>query len=161
MRFAAYMGFTSYIAWQAPNGLALSMEKIMQVIHQLLFSTMLGCLSFWLFAAAPKAKSPAAVVGSEFSSPSGQQNIQALPTPPIATTKVTTLTLKKPLKININTSTVAQIAHALQGIGIHKAKAIVAYREAYGNFTSVDDLVEVKGIGNTILTQVKDVITLE
>lgn len=139
----------------------------MQVIHQLLFSTMLGCLSFWLFAATPKTvavitvDSTAAVVSSEFSSPTGQQNVRAVPTPPIATTRVTTITLKQPLKININTSTASQIAHALQGIGIHKAKAIVAYREAYGNFTSVDDLVEVKGIGNTILTRVRDVITLE
>ena len=55
-----------------------------------------------------------------------------------------------PKSININTASVEQLSK-LKGIGATKAKAIVAYREQKGLFTSVDELVLVKGIGeNTI-----------
>jgi competence protein ComEA len=36
-------------------------------------------------------------------------------------------------------------------VGAAKAKAIVAYREENGPFASVDELLEVKGIGRAIL----------
>ncbi|MNW21451.1 ComE operon protein 1 [compost metagenome] len=39
----------------------------------------------------------------------------------------------------------------LSGVGEAKAKAIVAYREGNGPFASVDELLEVKGIGKAIL----------
>jgi competence protein ComEA len=39
----------------------------------------------------------------------------------------------------------------LSGVGEAKAKAIVAYRESNGPFASVDELLEVKGIGKAIL----------
>ena len=39
----------------------------------------------------------------------------------------------------------------LAGVGEAKAKAIVAYRETNGPFSSVDELLEVKGIGKAIL----------
>jgi competence protein ComEA len=35
----------------------------------------------------------------------------------------------------------------LKGIGAKKSKAIVAYRDAHGCFTSIDSLSNVKGIG--------------
>ena len=42
---------------------------------------------------------------------------------------------------------------ALPGIGKSKAQAIVAYREEQGPFSSVDDLVNVKGIGKKLLAK--------
>jgi competence protein ComEA len=39
----------------------------------------------------------------------------------------------------------------LKGIGEKKAKAIVAYRELHGKFDSVDELLNVKGIGEKML----------
>ena len=76
-------------------------------------------------------------------------------------TPAVTLAAGEEKTVNINTATASQIAEALQGIGIKKAEAIVAYRETYGYFTSVDDLVAVRGIGNTILYKVRDLIVLE
>ncbi|MFW1677535.1 ComEA family DNA-binding protein [Pontibacter sp. JAM-7] len=52
--------------------------------------------------------------------------------------------------VNLNTADVATLA-SLQGIGPAKAKAIVAYRNQNGPFTSVEQLLEVKGIGNATL----------
>jgi competence protein ComEA len=44
----------------------------------------------------------------------------------------------------------------LAGVGETKAKAIVAYRDANGPFASVDELLEVKGIGKAILDRNRD-----
>lgn len=63
--------------------------------------------------------------------------------------------------ININTATAEQLAQQLQGVGPAKAQAIVEYRELHGEFTSADDLLEVKGIGTGTLDKNKARIVLE
>ena len=49
--------------------------------------------------------------------------------------------------VDINKADAVTIARELQGIGISRAQAIVAYREKNGAFKSADDLRKVKGIG--------------
>lgn len=49
--------------------------------------------------------------------------------------------------VDINTADAATIAKELQGIGLSKAQAIVAYREKNGSFKSAEDLRKIKGIG--------------
>lgn len=49
--------------------------------------------------------------------------------------------------LDINSANAAAIAAALDGVGLTKAQEIVAYREMFGDFHSVDELTEVKGIG--------------
>ncbi|MGN7739585.1 ComEA family DNA-binding protein [Pseudomonas sp. 22526] len=53
--------------------------------------------------------------------------------------------------VDINRADAATLQRELLGVGEVKAKAIVAYREANGAFSSVDELLEVKGIGKAIL----------
>ena len=53
--------------------------------------------------------------------------------------------------ININTANSTEIANALNGIGLKKAKAIINYREKNGSFSSLDQLNRVKGIGKKTL----------
>ncbi|NNB49502.1 ComEA family DNA-binding protein [Pseudomonas fragi] len=65
----------------------------------------------------------------------------------------------KVVTININTADEAR-QRELSGVGAVKAKAIVAYREANGDFTSVDELLEVKGIGKVILERNRDKIVI-
>ena len=48
--------------------------------------------------------------------------------------------------VNINTAD-AQGLTKLKGIGPKKAEAIVAWRKANGNFKTIDQLADVKGIG--------------
>ena len=49
--------------------------------------------------------------------------------------------------VDINTADAATIAKELQGIGLAKAQAIVAYREKNGSFKSAEELRKIKGIG--------------
>jgi len=49
--------------------------------------------------------------------------------------------------LDINSADAAAIAAALDGVGLTKAQEIVAYREMFGDFHSVEELAEVKGIG--------------
>lgn len=53
--------------------------------------------------------------------------------------------------VNINSASASEIAAALNGVGEKRAEAIVAYREANGPFKSLDDLQQVKGIGEKVL----------
>ena len=62
--------------------------------------------------------------------------------------------------VNVNTATAEEIAANLKGIGLSKAKLIVAYREANGSFLHVDELVNVKGIGIKTIDQNRDMILL-
>jgi competence protein ComEA len=64
-------------------------------------------------------------------------------------------------KVNINTADAEMLQKELSGIGKGKALAIVAYRETNGEFTSVDELIEVKGIGKAILDKNRDKLTVQ
>ena len=62
-------------------------------------------------------------------------------------------------KYNLNTATAEQLQD-LPGIGEVIAKRIVSYREANGDFTSIEDICLVEGIGEKRFEQIKDFITV-
>lgn len=64
-------------------------------------------------------------------------------------------------KVNINTASAETIQKELSGIGAAKAAAIVAYRGETGSFTSVDELIEVKGIGKALLDKNRDKLAID
>ncbi|MGG5872972.1 ComEA family DNA-binding protein [Pseudomonas peli] len=59
-------------------------------------------------------------------------------------------------KVNLNTADAATLQRELLGVGEVKAQAIVAYRDEHGDFASVDELLEVKGIGEATLEKNRD-----
>jgi competence protein ComEA len=61
--------------------------------------------------------------------------------------------------ININTATAAEL-ETLSGIGEVLAATIVEYRTENGPFTSVDQLVDVSGIGEATLEEIRDQVTI-
>lgn len=63
-------------------------------------------------------------------------------------------------KINLNTADAPTLQRELSGVGEIKAKAIVAYRDAHGAFATVDELLEVKGIGESILEKNRDKLSI-
>lgn len=62
--------------------------------------------------------------------------------------------------VRINTASVAELEE-LPGIGPKTAQAIVDYRSTHGSFASVEDILEVKGIGEVTLERIRDLITLD
>lgn len=61
--------------------------------------------------------------------------------------------------VNINTATAADL-EALAGIGEVLAQRIVDYRTQNGPFSSVDGLLDVSGIGDAILEDIRDHVTV-
>jgi competence protein ComEA len=64
-----------------------------------------------------------------------------------------------PQLVNLNTATPEEL-ETLPGIGEVLAGAIVAYREEHGPFTSVDQLIDVSGIGEVTLEEIRDLVTV-
>ena len=62
-------------------------------------------------------------------------------------------------KLNLNQATVDQL-DTLPGVGPVTAQAIVAWREEHGRFGSVDDLLDVRGIGDATLADLRDLVTV-
>lgn len=54
-------------------------------------------------------------------------------------------------QVHINRADAETIARVLNGVGVSRAQAIINYRDTYGDFTNLDDLMQVKGIGQATL----------
>lgn len=61
--------------------------------------------------------------------------------------------------VNINTASVHYLQR-IKGIGEVRARAIVEYRETHGGFNSVDELINVSGIGEKTLEAMRDRLTV-
>ncbi len=65
-------------------------------------------------------------------------------------------------QVDINQADAKALAEAMDGVGLAKAEAIVAYRNEHGPFQSVDDLAKVHGIGAKTIHANRDaVVALE
>ena len=62
-------------------------------------------------------------------------------------------------RININTAT-SQELQTIRGIGPTMARRIIEYRQTSGGFSTVDDLTNVKGIGEKTLEKLRDSIAV-
>jgi len=63
--------------------------------------------------------------------------------------------------VDINKADAATLARELNGIGMSRAQAIVAYREKNGAFKSADELLKVQGIGTRVVETNRANIRLE
>ena len=75
------------------------------------------------------------------------------------TTKKTTTTKNTSKIININTASVSELTN-LSGIGEVKAKSIVNYRNKNGKFKTINDILKVDGISETLFFKIKNNITV-
>jgi competence protein ComEA len=63
-------------------------------------------------------------------------------------------------KVNINTANVDELTD-LPGIGPAYARRIVDYREEHGPFRKIEDLLNVRGIGDRTFEKIRDRITVK
>jgi len=61
--------------------------------------------------------------------------------------------------IDLNSAT-AEMLQSLPGIGPKTAQAILSYREDKGGFRSIEELLEVKGIGPKKMEKIRPLITV-
>lgn len=61
--------------------------------------------------------------------------------------------------INLNTATAEQLM-LLPGIGEKKAAAILAYRQDYGAFDTIEEVKQVNGIADSVFASIADMICI-
>ena len=61
--------------------------------------------------------------------------------------------------VNINTAGPEELM-TLSGIGEARAQAILSYREENGDFSTIEDIKNVSGIGEGIFDRIKNMITV-
>jgi competence protein ComEA len=104
---------------------------------------MLMALALLAIAALPSAAQQQKATGSSTGSPRSSAKASATPSAPV----------------NINTASQAQI-EALPGIGPKVAQRIIEYRQKNGQFKKVEDLMNVKGIGEKSFLKLKPYLTV-
>ncbi|WP_447747592.1 ComEA family DNA-binding protein [Pseudomonas nicosulfuronedens] len=115
-------------------------KNLLSVVTMILFT----CLSFGGLAQAATKTEPAAKPAVEAPAPTSAAKA------PVAQVEA----------VNINTASAEELQKSLKGIGKVKAQAIVDYRTSNGPFATVDQLLEVKGIGKGTLDKNRDRISL-
>ena len=102
-------------------------------------------MSFSAMAATPVAKTHAtsSAADSATSSASASEQTKAK-----ASAKATD---EEGTQVSINSASAEDLAHAMNGVGLKKAQAIIAYRDEYGPFKTIDDLKQVPGIGTSLV----------
>ena len=67
----------------------------------------------------------------------------------------------KNYKINLNTASEEELIENLDGIGPAMAKRIIEYRETNGGFSSIEELMNIKGIGEKRFEKLKNSVTVK
>ncbi len=78
---------------------------------------------------------------------------------PLTTEVVTTTSAVQTLTVNLNTATAEELQQ-LEGVGEVLSERIIAYREKHGSFRSVEDLLDVQGVGETRLEKWRPYLTV-
>lgn len=68
------------------------------------------------------------------------------------------LSTAEAVKVDINSADAETLARTLIGVGMVRAKEIVAYRVMFGNFESIDELTAVKGVGPSTVAKNRHLI---
>jgi len=76
-----------------------------------------------------------------------------------AETSTPTAITANTVQMDLNRVSADDLAH-LPGLGQVKSEAIIAYRQQHGPFSSVEQLLEVKGIGPAILNKIRPSLTV-
>ena len=82
--------------------------------------------------------------------------VNAAPAKASLITPVPITQVSMPGRVNLNTADAETLKKELSGVGLTKAHAIVKHRETNGPFDSVEELLEVTGIGKALLDRNRD-----
>ncbi len=120
-------------------------------------ATFLLCLAP-LFLTSPVAAKVPSVLGADkvaFAASSQSRGISN-----VSAKKTAKTASAQQQKVDLNSASADEIAKTLSGVGPRKAQAMVKYRNEVGPFRSMDEVLEVKGFGPSILARNKGRIQL-
>ena len=80
------------------------------------------------------------------------QNITYLP-------GITSIDTKQSIQLDLNSATADEL-NEIPGIGSVLARAIVDYRDEYGDYVDIDELLDVSGMSEALYEQIKDYVTV-
>ena len=106
---------------------------------------------------APPATAPASSDSSSSSAAKSQSEIPFAKTESGATSANASMDYLKSNPVDLNKATQAEL-EVLPGVGPKMAERIIAYRAENGGFKSVDELDDVKGIGEKRMTTLKELV---
>lgn len=132
-----------------PNKTPRAISPAWWVLYGLLLG--LGATGLLWFLSTPP-RGAAVVLG-----PANEANLVLVP---VTSATRTPLPTAGPLRVNINTATLQDLER-LPNIGPSTAQAILAYRERIGAFTSLDELMNVPGIGPKTFEGLQGFVALE
>ncbi|HID64485.1 MAG TPA: competence protein ComEA [Anaerolineae bacterium] len=89
-----------------------------------------------------------------------QEGEESLPVSPPSSPPLLSPSSRGGGKVNINTATAEELG-TLPGIGPTKAQSIIDYRTANGPFQSIEDIKNVRGIGDATFEKLKDKISVQ
>jgi len=89
-----------------------------------------------------------------------QKGEESLPVSPPSSPSLPSPSSQGGGKVNINTATAEEL-DTLPGVGPSIAQRIIDYRTANGPFRSIEDIKNVKGIGDATFEKLKDKITVQ
>ena len=90
-------------------------------------------------------------------SPTTIQQVTSASPPTNKQTTGTTAVVRYP--VNINTATMEEL-QAVKGIGEGRAYQIIAYRDRLGGYTSVEQIKDIKGIGDSLYSKIAPYLTV-
>lgn len=64
---------------------------------------------------------------------------------------VQSTTLEHEAPVDINQASAEELAEALNGVGLKKAQSIIRYRQEFGPFKNIEQLLDVPGIGPSFI----------
>ena len=91
--------------------------------------------------------------------PAPQEVLPTGPTGSAIPSGDTTATGAAAAPVDLNTASAEQL-DALPGVGPSTANAIIGYRQAHGPFHAIDDLLDVRGIGDAKLDSLRDLVSV-
>lgn len=137
-------------------------EKILIIISLVLFSGIIFYNAFFI----PDVTTPAVVYVDKdnFDSPENQNTINSdVNNSSLSndnSSKNSNSSETKNGKVNINTASEDELAEKIPGVGKSIAKKIVEYRSYNGNFSSIEEIKNVSGIGDKKFEAMKEIICI-
>ena len=97
--------------------------------------------------------------GDKIYIPNREEEEKQIETAEVKGNNTGTVKITKNSKININKASISELKQ-ITGIGESTANKIIDYRENVGKFKKIEDIKEVKGIGDSKYESIKDKITI-